>query len=341
MVKIKNTTKVVKQTNIELVTETMRELGQATRSEIAAATGLSVATCGNILKELVDEGKIWEGDLVESEGGRPSRQFVFNANYSMALCIAIMSDRRYHMLSYAVVNLQGQVIDKGCATHDMITIEIIDNLIEEIIKKNSAVKIISIGIPGMVRDGIVKYCDTEDLNGIAVKDILSDKYNLTVLVENEMHLMAYGYYKGNPELNGNPIAVLFAPEYHLIGAGFIIDGQILKGSSNLSGEISYLPFGFSRDELIKQCNDEKTFTRIIAKTATSIIPIINPSHLVLTGSLFRPEMVEIIRKLCSEIIPEEFLPEFLFQQDLKEDYLKGNISLALESLTGGIQLIKK
>lgn len=340
MKKIINNTMLVKQTNVELVTSVLRELGQATRSEIAQATGLSVATCGNIIRDLLKTGEIWEGELLESGGGRPSRRFIYNANYSMALCISVMSDRKSHMLDYAVVNLQGQILDKETSRHDSITFDTIDTLIEGAIKKNKAIRAIGIGIPGMVRDGVVKYCDTEALNGIAIKSILQDKYNIEVLVENEMHLMVYGYYKNNPIIEDKSLAIVFAPENHLIGAGFIINGQILKGDSNLAGEINYLPSGLSRAELLKQSNDYDTFIPIIVRAIASIIPIINPAYLVLTGYLFKPEMLDLIRKQCGDIIPEEFLPQFLFHQDLEEDYLKGIISLTLETITGGIQLLR-
>jgi hypothetical protein len=340
MKRIINNTMLVKQTNVELVTSVLRELGQATRAEIASATGLSVATCGNIIRELLQSGEIWEGDLLESGGGRPSRQFIYNANYSLALCISVMSDRKSHMLDFAVVNLLGQIIEKGTARYDSITFETIDTLIQDAVEKHKAIRAIGIGIPGMVRDGVVKYCDTEALNGIAIKSILQSKYNVEVLVENEMHLMVYGYYKNNPMIDGKSLAIVFAPENHLIGAGFIINGQILKGDSNLAGEINYLPSGLTREELLKQSNSAETFIPIIVRSIASIIPIINPAYLVLTGYLFKPEMLDLIKKQCGEIIPEEFLPQFLFHQDLGEDYLKGIISLTLETITGGIQLLR-
>ena len=341
MHEIINNTMLVKKANVELVTTVLRKKGQATRAEIALATGLSVATCGNILRELLATGEIWEGELIKSGGGRPSRRFIYNANYSLALCIGVMSDRSSHILDYALVNLQGQIIKQEASTHDTITFNTIDNLIGKILKENLAIRIIGVGIPGMVRDGVVKYCDAEALNGLSIKSMLKDRYDLEVVVENVMHLMVYGYYNNNPELAGKSLAVLLAPEKHLIGAGFIINGHLLKGSSNLAGEINYLPYGLSRAELLEQCNNKKTFIPIIVKAVTSIIPIINPAYLVLTGSLFKPEMIEVIQKQCSEIIPSEFLPQFLFQQDLEEDYLKGIISVTLETLTGGIHLVNR
>lgn len=340
MDKIINNTRLVKQTNIELATSALRKLGKATRAELSDATGLSVATCGNIIRELLTTGEIQEGELIISGGGRPSREFLYNANYSQALCISVMSDRKSHFLNYAVVNLQGQIIKRETIRQDTMTFDVIDNVIGKCKKKYKSIQVIGIGIPGMVRDGVVKYCDCDQLNGIAIKSILINKYGLKVLVENEMHLMVYGHFKNNPELRGQSLAVLFAPENHLIGAGFVINDQILKGSSNLSGEINYLPFGLSRSQFLEQCNNKDTFLPIVVKIITSIVPTINPAVLVLTGSLFKPEMLPVIQKQCSEIIPEEFLPHFVFQQDLDEDYLKGIISLTLEKITSGLQLVK-
>jgi hypothetical protein len=42
-----------------------------TTSSVSNITGLSVATCGNVIKSLVQTGEIIEVEMVESHGGRP------------------------------------------------------------------------------------------------------------------------------------------------------------------------------------------------------------------------------------------------------------------------------
>lgn len=48
-----NNTLRVKESNTNLILDTLKSLQIATRAEIARITGLSIATCGNILKDLV------------------------------------------------------------------------------------------------------------------------------------------------------------------------------------------------------------------------------------------------------------------------------------------------
>ena len=57
------TTMLLKQQNKELVISAFREIGQGTRNEIAQLTGLSISTCGNIIRELVESGELSQGDM--------------------------------------------------------------------------------------------------------------------------------------------------------------------------------------------------------------------------------------------------------------------------------------
>lgn len=341
MKRIVNNTIRVKQTNIDLITSALRELGSATVAEIAASTGLSVATCGNIIKELCKSGEITEGELLESGGGRPARRYMYNANYSLAVCITITSDKATHSLRCVLVNLKAEVLSEKVSVYKAITFDTIDDAIQTLIGKYKHIRAIGVGIPGITRGGVITHCDVQELNGVSLKSMLHEKYNLKITVENEMHSMVYGYHKNHSELEGKSIAVLLAPEDHHLGAGFFINGQVIKGHTKMAGEIGFLPYGLSRDELLAKQNNEKTFIPIIVQAVASIVAIVNPAHLVLTGSLFKPEMQEVICKQCSEIIPEEFLPQIIYQKDLDAEYLKGIISLTLETLSSNIILVKK
>ena len=68
--------------NRELVRQTLKKMGQGTKSMVAEATGLSVATCRSILLELLEAGELVELDLEESSGGRPAQIYKFNENFS-------------------------------------------------------------------------------------------------------------------------------------------------------------------------------------------------------------------------------------------------------------------
>ena len=55
----------------------MRQVHTATRNEIASMTGLSVATSGNILKEMLSRNEVSEYRLEEPNGGRPAHRYEY------------------------------------------------------------------------------------------------------------------------------------------------------------------------------------------------------------------------------------------------------------------------
>jgi len=216
----------------------------------------------------------------------------------------------------------------------------INQVIKKMIDKYDNIDAIGIGIPGLVNNGAIDYCDTEKLNGVNLKDLLSKEYNLPIIVDNIMHLMAYGYYKKHPELAEDVLAIIFAPANFIYGAGFVIDGRVLKGYHNLSGEIRYLPHGLSLSALLNQLNTKKYFIPIIVQAISSIVPIISPSNIILTGSLFNETMLSEIKESCLKNIPSNYLPELSIDSNYEENYLQGIIAQSVEAIKGGIQLIK-
>ena len=107
-----NNTLRVKESNTNLILDTLKSLQIATRAEIARITGLSIATCGNILKDLVTSGEILEGDLENCSGGRPARQYIYNKNFSLVIAMTIQSDKTLKTLQYAVTNLYGEIMEE-------------------------------------------------------------------------------------------------------------------------------------------------------------------------------------------------------------------------------------
>jgi len=61
------------------------------------------------------------------------------------------------------------------------------------------------------------------------------------------------------------------PEHFTYGAGFMVNGQLLRGNANFSGEINYLPYVTSREDLIEHCSEDHTFVELISKVIITII----------------------------------------------------------------------
>jgi len=326
---LSNNTAALKKINIELVKTSLKNLEYGTKSSIAQATGLSVGTCGNILKELLVTGEVLEVSHEESSGGRPARRFKYNENYGFIGCIYISLKNDIRWVNYRITNLRGEKIEEDIITSDNITYEEIDAFIDQLIKKYNILAI-GIGVPGVVNEGVIGICDIPELANINLGERLKEKYKIEVTIENDMNLTVYGIYKHHKKETS--VAVVTFIENSFPGSGIIVDGNILKGSTKFAGEVSFLPFDMSREDQLKHLHNKERFIPLAAKTLISIIAIINPQIIVLTGGLCKSEYVDDIYNNCLQIIPKEHIPNISYIEDIHNDYMQGLLSTTLESL---------
>ncbi len=336
-----NNTMRVKQVNVELVKTALKALAFGTKLTIANATGLSVATCGNILNELLERGEVIEADLEQPNGGRPARRFIYNANYSYIACLYVSSEGGIYKTIHVVTNLAGEIIEQNSMEVEMINYEVIDTLIGKLICSYENIKAVGIGIPGVIHRGVIGPGDIKELIDVPLATRLKAKYGLQVTVENDMNLISYGFYKRQNYDEDKTIAVVVFPQDNCSGAGIIVEGRIIRGYTNFAGEVAYLPFDHLREEQIMQIKQEDVYFPLVVKTIVSIIALINPETIVVTGGLIRADMMMDISNSCERFIPHAHMSQILIQENMQSEYIHGLVSLTLESLTCDIQLIEK
>ena len=70
--------------------------------------------------------------------------------------------------------------------------------------------------------------------------------------------------------------------------------------------------------------------RCVGKAIASLIAVLNPGKIVLTGDLLDETCPEWLRKECFKWIPESYMPELIYQKDMDDYYLAGMYWRALE-----------
>ncbi len=331
------TTMLLKQQNKELVISAFREIGQGTRNDIAQLTGLSIATCGNIIRELLESGDLTEGELAPSQGGRPSKVYIYNSNASLALAISLVANGDFTQIELSTANLTGNILarESYLQPSSELTFENLNSLISKQFESMPDIHVIGIGIPGMAYNGEVLYCDMEALDGINLQKLLEDEYHVRVLIDNEMHFKSTGFFLSHPEMDLKNCALLNIPEKHTYGAGFIVNRQLIRGNGNFSGEINFLPYVSSRKELIEQCAQDDSLIELVTKVVITFITVTDPKHIIFCG--FRPTqelMDKIYDKVC-QVLPRQLMPEFHLKNDISDEYLTGIICALLNILTTG------
>lgn len=115
---------------------------------------------------------------------------------------------------------------------DMIESEI-SNKMDEFELKNTDFKAIVIGVPGIVKDGIVQECINLNWSHIDVAQILESRIRIRTIVLNDVNLQAIGESKHYDNLFLVTIGTG-------IGAGLIINGRIVNGFNGAAGEIGHI-----------------------------------------------------------------------------------------------------
>ncbi|MDD3920105.1 MAG: ROK family protein [Eubacteriales bacterium] len=324
----------VKSANLACIRYAMRALGCGTKNDAAQATGLSAATCNTLLNELAAAGELLEtGDANPGGVGRPAKAYRFNAEYCHALCLYVTSIGGVRQLDYSVVNLLGEAVAHSTLTLPLMDFIEIEQVVRACIDNDPLIKCIGLGIPGVPVSGrAIRICDVEALRDCDAAGRLKAAFGLPVMMDNDMNLIAYGFYRSAAPAEPNSLAFVSFFEETCAGCGFIINGRIYRGSSNFAGELSYLPFR-TRDEAEQlRMQDRGCMVDIVAKTLASLAAVINPSLVIFTGAPVKADMAADITARCKDFIPQEHIPAVEIYPEIDDYYRKGLSALTLELL---------
>lgn len=324
----------VKKMNMELVRTVLKTQDTATKASVAKLTTLSVATCGTLLNELVARGEAVEMEAEEAGYGRPAKQYRYNPDFGCIACILVQTLDEAYLVSCSIVNLLGDTVMESAVPLKHADIGVVTGLLDDLLADRDNVYAIGVGIPGVVADGVIGVCDVPSLAGQNLGAVLEARYELPVIIENDMNMTVYGFYRLQNFNEDKTFAVVTFPENHFPGAGFIVDGRILSGNTKFGGELSFLPFGVTREEQLRLLHTEEGFIRLAAHALISVTAIINPVTIAITGDLPQERQLALLREECLKIIPGEHMPELMIRRDTRTEYMQGLATATLESLAG-------
>lgn len=328
----------LKELNTEKIRYTMRNESVWTKSLLAKVTGLSVATCGNVLKALLASGEIIEVEQGDSTGGRPSRQFVYNKAYGFLLLLYIRVEKGVKSMHYRVSNLLGETVDTYDLIYKQIGIEEIEETIENVLKTYDQLKAISIGIPAVINKGVASdITDFHELSDVDLQSYLEKQFELPVAIENDVNVVAMGYFSSNGFEEEDAIAYIYYPQDGCSGMGVVVGGNIIRGNSFFAGEVSFLKNIYQRDD---RYNKQQQYVHI-ATTVNAVICVLNPKGIVLSSGDFDQPLVDKIREEVLKIIPLEHMPEITMNNDFHEDYMAGLSEIGFELISCDIKIVER
>ena len=139
----------------------------------------------------------------------------------------------------------------------------------------------------------------------------------------------------NPCDHPYSLSVLYWPSHRSAGAGTVVDGHIIVGSTKYAGELISLPLINStatKVETVSRMIHGENIVPLMQTAAVCTIALLNPDILFLTGSATLNVREKDIIDYCKQSIPENHMPVFRMQADIHEEYMTGIFSLTRQAL---------
>lgn len=328
---------VMKEINIHLVRSVLKNKREATKNHVAEATGLSIVTVGTILKTLMEENEVFDAGLADSIGGRPAQLFRFNENHSYVLILFTHEKDNLDMLYVRVANLIGECVYETDSPLTNIDLHTFEPYIAAALEEYPAIRAIGFGLPGIELDGKIVGMDYQYLTGTEFIKHYQEKFQLPVIVENDVNAASVGYCKYHQIELEAAMLYLYFPQKYPPGSGIYINGELYKGYSNFAGEVASMPLDINwQDATLYQ--SPKRIDEAIAKLIAAISMLLNPHSIILYGSFLTDEHLSDIQQRCSNNLPLRSIPNLYLATNFTLDYQHGMIEETLALLTPQISI---
>jgi predicted NBD/HSP70 family sugar kinase len=322
---------VMKEININLVRRTLKLMREATKMQIAEATGLSTVTVATILQKLVRENIAFDAGSVASMGGRPAQRFRFNENHAHTLVLFTHEHDGLDMLHVRVANLNGECVYAEDAPLTDINLHTFEPYIDAALGEYASIRAIGFGVPGVEFDGHVLLADYPALTGTAFLAHYQGRYGLPLIFENDVNAACIGYCRRNGIESEAATLYLYFPQKYTPGGGIYINGALYKGFSHYAGEVAGMPLGIDWNDATLYKSPER-ICEAIATLIVAVSHLLNPQSVILYGTFLDDVHLRDIERRCMARQPVNSIPHLSLAADFTLDYQDGIIEQALALL---------
>ncbi|AOH55395.1 hypothetical protein ABE28_013640 [Peribacillus muralis] len=333
--------KSMKRAILHGIRAALLERGSATKVELSENLGISFPTISKFLQQMEKDGELILTGLDDSSGGRRAKRYTYNPEYKLGLALFMEENET----NYVIFNCFGEVKEQGKTAPALKddAFSLLTKDIEDLMDKYPQVSSMAVGVPGSVDNGRIFFIPGyEHLQDFDLKGYFENHFSIPIVVENDMNAAVLGYHNTRKIKHDHSLVYLYSGQ-NGPGAGILINGGVVRGSTFFSGEVSFVPQYDDRNFLqalgkgkrtekkaIREEYEIDAFSRLVA----SFTAIINPKTIIFCNDEVDETILKQISGRSSTYIPEKHLPE-LVASDWKQDYLYGLQVLGLNLMITG------
>ncbi|MFC8343887.1 ROK family transcriptional regulator [Streptomyces sp. NPDC057280] len=239
---MKRTSRDIRTANRYEVLRQIIAKSPTSRQELAAATGLSLATVATLVGELLDLRMITEVGFEDSAGGRPRGLVAVNASGGALIGVDIaetyvhveLFDLGLNVLARAEEDVRPsesrpeQVVGHVAA--------VVGSVVAQAGIEGARVLGVGVSVPGQVdrATGISEYAPNWDWHDVPLLDLLTEHIAYPLYLDNPLRASAVAeLWFGAARGRGNAVVVNLGTG---VGSGLILGGGLHRGVSNSAGE---------------------------------------------------------------------------------------------------------
>jgi predicted NBD/HSP70 family sugar kinase len=238
----------VRATNLAVVMRCVRTSAPLSRADIAAKTGLNKATVSSLVAELIDRRLVRETGITEHRIGRPATMLVLDGGAYAAVGIEVGAD---HLTAVALDLAGGELVSwrrafAGLSTTPAKAVSAVAALAARVVSRAAGLDRrilgVTVGVPGLVDgDGSVRAAASlgwhdVPLRAELVRALRDPGYPVTV--DSSANLAVTAEQRNGPHAGtGN---IVYVSGDAGIGAGIVVDGQLLRGGRGFAGELGHI-----------------------------------------------------------------------------------------------------
>lgn len=235
--------RMIREINQSLVLGIVRERGPISRTEIAQAALLSLATVSGITGEMIAEGLIYEEQQGSSTGGRRPILLALNRQAGLVLGVKLSESQ----LIVALTDLGAHVVTRQAAPLDddrspAAVVEKLGGIVDLLRAAHPAKRIfgLGLGMAGVIdrRAGCCRFSPFLRWRDVPLRALLEERLGLPVVLENDVNTlaMAESWFGAGAGVHDFLVVTLGRG----IGMGMILNGQLYRGGGGGGGEFGHL-----------------------------------------------------------------------------------------------------
>ncbi|WP_283451267.1 ROK family transcriptional regulator [Cryobacterium sp. PH31-L1] len=229
--------------NRALVLQTLYRGAQLSRADIARATGLTRVTVSDLIGELIDDTLVRElGRREDARPGKPATVLDINA---AAFTIIGIDLSQPALFRGALLDLNGEILRRAETrspdARGVVAVDAVLDLIAELAERSPSPLLgIGIGSPGIINErGVVLQATNLGWTNEDLADTVSRRFGVVAVVMNDADAAAIA-----ERAWGDAAAdVIVVRVGRGLGAGVIVNGQLVRGSRFAAGEIGHVVVG--------------------------------------------------------------------------------------------------